>query len=124
MTEKQVRWLFRAAAIYGAGLLLPLYLLETRVAAPAARLSVPEYYYGFIGAALGFQIVYWLIGGAPRKYRALMLVGIFGKLSFWIPTALLWSMGRTATSTFVLVCGDLGLAIAFFVAWRSMRQSA
>ncbi len=122
MTEKHVGWLFRGAAIYGAILLLPLYFLETRAAAPAARLPAPEYYYGFIGAALGFQIVYWLIGGAPRQYRALMLVGVFGKLSFWVPTALLWSMGRTATSTFALVCGDLLLAIAFVVAWRSLRQ--
>lgn len=121
MTERHVGWLFRGAAIYGAILLLPLYLLEARVAGPAVRLPAPEYYYGFIGAALGFQIVYWLIGGNPRHYRPLMLVGAFGKLSFWVPCAILWSLGRTSTSTFALVCGDLVLAIAFLIAWRSLR---
>jgi hypothetical protein len=122
MTEKHVSWLFRGAAIYGAILLVPLYFLEARVAAPAARLGAPEYYYGFIGAALGFQIVYWLIAAAPRHYRALMLVGVFGKLGFWVPCAILWSLGRTPTNTFVLVCGDLVLAVAFLVAWRSLRR--
>ncbi|THD35996.1 MAG: hypothetical protein E7773_08610 [Sphingomonas sp.] len=122
MTEKHTSWLFRGAAIYGAILLLPVYFLEGRVAAPAVRLSAPEYFYGFVGAALSFQILYWIVGGAPRKYHALMLLGVVAKLSFWIPTAILWGMGRTATSTFALVCGDLVLAIAFFVAWMSLRS--
>jgi hypothetical protein len=123
MTEQHARWLFRGAAIYGAILLLPLYFLESRVAAPAARLPAPEYFYGFIGAALSFQILYWIIGAAPRHYRPLMLLGVVAKLGFWIPVAILWSMGRTATSTFALVCGDLVLAAAFFAAWRAMHRA-
>ncbi len=121
MSDKHARWLFRGAAIYGAILLLPVYFLEARIAAPATRLPAPEYFYGFIGAALSFQLVYWVIGGAPRKYYALMPLAVGAKLSFWIPTAILWSAGRTTTSTFALSCGDLLLAIAFLLAWRSVR---
>ena len=123
MTERHARWLFRGAAIYGAILLLPIYFLEGRVGAPAARLPAPEYFYGFVGAALSFQILYWIIGGTPRHYHPLMLLGVVAKLSFWVPTAILWSMGRTTTSTFALVCGDLVLAVAFFAAWRSLRPA-
>ena len=123
MTEKHARWLFRGAAIYGAILLLPIYFVEGRVAAPAARLPAPEYFYGFIGAALSFQILYWIIGGAPRKYHALMLLGVVAKLSFWIPVAILWSIGRTATSTFALVCGDRVLRrVALAAPGRLTRQ--
>lgn len=121
MTERHARWLFRGAAIYGAILLLPVYFLEARVAAPAPRLPAPEYFYGFVGAALSFQILYWMIGSAPRRYHPLMLLGVAAKLSFWVPVAILWTLARTSTGTFVLVCGDLILAIAFFVAWRSLR---
>jgi hypothetical protein len=121
VTEKAASWLFRGAAIYGVILLLPVYFLERRVAAPAPRLPAPEYFYGFIGAALSFQLIYWLIGGDPRRYRALMPIAVVAKLSFWVPTAILWAIGRTATSTFVPTCGDLLLGIAFFVAWRSLR---
>jgi hypothetical protein len=121
MTVRVVRWLFRGAAIYGLILLLPLYFHETTAAAPAARLIAPEFFYGFIGAAGSFQLIYWLIGGDPVRYRPLMPVAVIAKLSFWIPVAILWATGRTATSTFAITCGDLILAIAFFAAWRSLE---
>jgi hypothetical protein len=123
MTVLTARWLFRGAAIYGLILLLPLYLLEKSVAAPAGSLPHPEYYYGFIGAACAWQLVYWTIGDDPIRYRALMPLGVIAKLSFWIPTTLLWVAGGTPQATFVLSCGDLILAIAFFTAWRSLRNA-
>ena len=122
MTEKHIAWLFRGAAVYGLILLLPLYVLEGVAAAPDARLAHPEYYYGFVGAAAAWQLVYWVIGGDPLRYRAFIPLGVIAKLGFWIPTTWLWLAGRTPTSTFALTNGDLVLAIAFFVAWRSLRQ--
>jgi hypothetical protein len=121
MNERHARWLFRGAAIYGLILLLPLYFLEKTAAAPAASFDHPEYYYGFVSAAAAWQLVYWVIGGDPVRYRTLMPIGVIAKLGFWIPTVLLWLGGRTPTSTFALTNGDLVLAIAFFVAWRSLR---
>src|ERR1700749_2982088 len=119
MTPHAARWLFRGAAIYGLIVLLPLYLLEHVVAAPAAAILHPEYYYGFVGAAAAWQLVYWTIGGDPVRYRPLMGLGVVAKFSFWIPTFLLWLNGRTPTSTFVFVNVDLILGIAFFFAWRT-----
>lgn len=124
MTPKAARWLFRGAAIYGLIVLLPLYLLERQVAAPAAALDHPEYYYGFIGAAAAWQLVYWTIGGDPVRYRAFMPLGVIAKFGFWIPTFLLWLNGRTPTSTFAVTNGDLILGIAFFLAWRSLTAPA
>lgn len=124
MTEQHARWLFRGAAIYGLILVLPLYFMEKTAAAPAALLDHPEYYYGFIGAAAAWQLVYWVIGGDPARYRAFMPLGVIAKFGFWIPTALLWLNGRTPTSTFILTNGDLILGLAFLFAWRSLRQSA
>jgi len=72
MTPNAARWLFRGAAIYGLIILLPLYFLERQVAAPAAMLDHPIYYYGFVGAAAAWQLVYWTIGGDPLRYRAFM----------------------------------------------------
>ncbi|MBS0479582.1 MAG: hypothetical protein JSR79_09815 [Proteobacteria bacterium] len=121
MTERQARGLFRGAAIYGLAMLLPLYFLEPQVAAPAAALDRPEYYYGFVGAAAAWQLVYWTIGDDPLRYRAFMLLGVVAKLSFWIPCAVLWTGARTGAATFALSCGDLALAVAFLIAWRSLR---
>ncbi len=124
MTVRTARWLFRGAAVYGLILLLPLYFLETKVAAPASRLIAPEFFYGFVGAAGSFQLVYWLIGGDPVRYRTLIPVAVIAKLGFWIPVMILWAMGRTATSTFAITCGDLILAIAFFATWQSLRTAS
>jgi len=124
MTPKAARWLFRGAAIYGLIVLLPLYLLERQIAAPAAALDHPEYYYGFIGAAAAWQLVYWTIGGDPVRYRAFMPLGVFAKFGFWIPTFLLWLNGRAPTSTFAVTNVDLLLGIAFFLAWRSLTVPA
>ena len=121
MSEKQASWLFRGAAIYGLILLLPLYFMEKTVAAPDAAFAHPEYYYGFVGAAAAWQLVYWTIGGDPAKYRAFMLLGVVAKFGFWIPTCLLWVAGRTPTSTFALTCGDLILGLAFLFAWLRLR---
>ncbi len=124
MTPKTARWLFRGAAIYGLIVLLPLYFLERQVAAPAAALDHPEYYYGFVGAAAAWQLVYWTIGGDPVRYRPLMGLAVIAKFSFWIPSLILWLNGRTPTSTFVVTNGDLILGIAFLVAWRTLKTPA
>ena len=124
MTPKTAHFLFRGAAIYGLIVLLPLYFLERQVAAPAAALAHPEYYYGFIGAAAAWQLVYWTIGSDPVRYRPLMALGVIAKVGFWIPTFLLWLNGRTPTATFALVNVDLLLGIAFFVAWRRLKAPA
>ena len=124
MTPRLARWLFRGAAIYGLIILLPLYFLERQVAAPAATLDHPIYYYGFVDAAAAWQLVYWTIGDDPVRYRALMPLSVIAKVGFWIPSLILWLNGRAPTSTFVVTNGDLILGIAFFFAWRTLKTSA
>ena len=124
MTPNAARWLFRGAAIYGLIILLPLYFLERQVAAPAARLDHPIYYYGFVGAAAAWQLVYWTIGGDPLRYRAFMPLAAVAKVGFWMPSLILWLNGRAPTSTFAVTNGDLILGIAFFLAWRSLKAPA
>ncbi|MBN8816085.1 MAG: hypothetical protein J0J06_11640 [Sphingomonas sp.] len=124
MTARHATWLFRGAAIYGLILLLPMYVLEKVAAAPDPAFAHPEYYYGFVGAAAAWQLVYWVIGGDPVRYLAFMPLGVIAKFGFWVPTALLWLNGRTPTSTFILTNGDLILGIAFFIAWRTLKTPA
>jgi len=124
MTAGQARWLFRGAAIYGLIVLLPLYFLEKMAAAPAPALDHPEYYYGFVGAAATWQLVYWAIGADPVRYRAFMPLGVIAKLGFWLPCLFLWLNGRTPTSTFIPANGDLLLGLAFLFAWRTLKTPA
>lgn len=114
--EAFARRIFRWAAIYGVIVLAPLYLLP-----PPARGS-EAYYYGFVGAALAFQGLYWIIGGDPLRYRALMPIGVVAKLSFAIPALTLFALGRLDAPTAVPVSIDVLLAFGFAAAWVKTRR--
>ncbi|MGH6786869.1 MAG: hypothetical protein ACREBO_08560 [Novosphingobium sp.] len=109
--------MFRGAAIYGVIVLAPLYL------APLPQVGA-ETVLGFIGITLAFQAVFWIIGGNPRKYRALMLPAIAEKLAFGVPALALWVQGRTPGMLAAFGAIDLLLALGFAVALRrTPRQS-
>lgn len=113
-----VSWWFRGAAIFGLVALLPQYLLPQPVNAELVS-------YGFIGTAAAFQLVFWVIGGDPIRYRALMLPSVAEKLAFGMPALLLFFAGK-APSAVVLFGGiDLALGLGFLLASRATAaQSA
>lgn len=114
---KWVSWWFRAAAVYGAVSLVPAYLVPPPN--PAAALT----YYGFVGTALAFQIVFWIIGGDPARFRPLMLAGVAEKLGFGVPVAILVAHGVAAPVTLLFGGIDLLLGAGFFLAWRATPAS-
>lgn len=104
--------MFRWAAIYGAVVLLPLYLT------PLPPFG-GEVLLGFIGLALVFQAVFWIIGGDPVKYRPLMLPAVAEKLVFGAPALALFARGYpVAPPVAVFAAIDLLLGLGFFIAWR------
>ncbi|HUQ13881.1 MAG TPA: hypothetical protein VM055_06360 [Novosphingobium sp.] len=114
--EGFARRMFRWAAIYGVLVVAPLYLLPP----PAPKSEA--YYYGFVGAALAFQGLYWIIGGDPLRYRALMPLGMIGKLSFAIPALTLFALGPLDALTAIPVSIDVLLALGFAAAWAKTRR--
>src|SRR5829696_4922507 len=96
---KFARYTFYAACLYGIVVLVPMYFLleEIGIDNPPA-VTHPEFYYGFIGVALAFQIVFLIIATDPVKYRPLMLAAIVEKFAFVIPTFYLYWQGRIAGS--------------------------
>lgn len=104
--------MFRWAAIYGVIVLLPMYL------APLPPV-MGETLLAFIGVALVFQGVFWIIGGDPAKYRALMPLAVAEKLVFAVPALALFAQGypmHPALAGFATI--DLLLGLGFFLAWR------
>ncbi|HMG47244.1 MAG TPA: hypothetical protein VK614_07270 [Allosphingosinicella sp.] len=84
--------IFGIAGVYGLIVLLPLFFVEPWLAPPPSR---PEDYYGFLGSATAFQLVYLTIARDPVRFRPLMPVAVLAKLSFFVPMAILWAQGRT-----------------------------
>jgi hypothetical protein len=85
------------AAAYGITTLLPLYFLIDRIGreAPPA-ITHPEFYYGFLGVTLLWQLVFILIACDPVRYRAIMPISILEKCVYTIPVLLLFLRGKVA----------------------------
>lgn len=109
-----VGWWFRVAAIYGTVALLAS--LAGPPPAPAALL--PQLAFTF--TALAFQLVFWLIGGDPLRYRPMMLAGVAEKLAFGVPALVLAPTSLTALFGGI----DLILGAGFLLAWFSTPSRA
>ena len=119
------RRVFFIAGIYGLLGVLPLYVLEQRLAEqlPPA-LTHPEFYYGFAGVALAWQVAFLVIGSDPARFRPLMLPAVLEKLSYGIAVLVLAVEGRTPLSLVWTAVIDLVLAILFTAAYLRTRASS
>ena len=111
---------FSAAGIYGVLILAPQYFMESQVGVqdPPA-ITHPEFYYGFTGCALAWQIAFLVIGRDPVRYRPLMLCGVMEKWTFGIATWVLFAQGRLSTMTTVFGTIDFVLGCLFIAAWKA-----
>jgi hypothetical protein len=120
--ENLARRVFMIAGIYGIVVLLPQYLVETGIGpALPGPIQRPEHFYGFIGVALAWQIVFLIIARDVQRYRLLMLPAIVEKLVFGVPVILLYVAGRVPPEVLVFGLIDLVLAALFVLAFRSTR---
>jgi hypothetical protein len=109
---------FTWASYYGICVLGLLYFLEDRIGRedPPA-ITHPEYFYGFIGVALTFQLVYWTIGRDPVRFRPIMPFAILAKAGFFTTVAVLVALGRAKPIALSGPSTDLALAVVFLIAY-------
>ena len=98
--------------------LLPQYFLEARTGRdfPPAITHV-DYYYGFIGIAVAWQLVFLVIAGDPIRYRPLMLAAVVEKLAFGVPALALYAHGRLSGQLLAAGVIDLTLGTLFVIAY-------
>ena len=74
---KFARIVFTVAGVYGLIVLLPQYFfIEKNSHEFPPAITHAEYYYGFIGVAVAWQIVFLTFAKNPVRYRPLMLPAI------------------------------------------------
>ena len=73
------KWIFHAAGIYGILVLAPQYLMETGAVGEFPAIARPEQFYGFIGVALVWQLVFLFIARDVLRYRPLMPLAVLEK---------------------------------------------
>ena len=116
---KFAKWTFLVAGIYGLLVLVPQYLLETRTGIDfPPPITHPEYYYGFIGVAVAWQIAFLIISRDPKRFRPLMLAAVVEKYTYVIAVLILFGQGRVAVAVLVTALIDFVLGTLFIVAYR------
>ena len=112
------RRVFLASGVYGLIVMAPLYFLEQRVGLdhPPA-INHPEYYYGFAGVGIAWQLMFLLIGSDPVRYRMAMLPAVVEKVSFAMPIPILFALGRVPAAMVAFATIDGFLAVLFIVVY-------
>ena len=119
---KIVFWL---AGTWGILILTPLYFMFQnigRVHPPI--ITHPEYYYGFIGVALAWQLAFFVIGADPARLRPVMIPAIFEKCSFAIAAFSLGAQGRVPQGILIDGSIDLLFAVLFLLAFFKIKSAA
>ncbi len=118
------RRVFQLAGIYGILILTPQYFLEARISRdfPPA-ITHPEQFYGFIGVALAWQVLFLIIATDPARFRPAMLPAILEKLGFGVATVVLFLQHRVAGPVLGPAVIDLVLALCFLAAYRRTGQA-
>lgn len=116
------QWLFRGAGIYGLLLLTPQYWLEAELGRDQPPpITHPEFFYGFLGVAIAWQLAFLVIGQDPLRYRPLMLPAMVEKGSFGLAAVALYWQDRLAPIALGFGCADLALGLLFVVAYSGLR---
>ena len=120
---KFAKIVFLVAGIHGLLILSPLYFLENRIGreTPPA-ITHPEYFYGFVGVALAWQVLFLVLSTDPMRYRPMILPCILEKVTWGIALIALFWQGRLALSTFAIGSPDWIFAFLFLAAYFKTKS--
>ncbi len=123
---KFAKVVFGIAGIWGLLVITPLYFLFDLIGRKdPPPITHPGFFYGFVGAALAWQIAFFVVAMDPGRYRAFMLPSIVEKFTYGIAVAVLVSQGRMHPSDLLFGCTDFLLGVLFVAAYfRTQPRTA
>jgi hypothetical protein len=115
---------FLVAGIYGIIVLAPGLFTEKMLAEkmPPA-ITHPEFYYGFFGVGLAWQVAFLIIARDPQRFRPMIPAAMLEKFSYAIACAVLFAPGRVPMIVVAGGAGDLVLGVLFTMAYFRLKQS-
>lgn len=121
---KFAKVLFWVAGIWGMLIITPLYFIFDAIGRQdPPPISHPGFYYGFVGAALAWQLAFFVIARDPVRFRPLMIPSVVEKFSYAIAMFVLVAQSRAHRADLVFAGVDGLLGILFLVAyWKTRNQ--
>ena len=122
---KFAKVVFWIAAIWGVLIIAPLYFMFDLIGRnDPPPITHPGFFYGFVGAALAWQIVFMLIARDPSRHRPLMIPSVVEKFSYSVAVLVLIQQGRMHKSDMVFGVVDSLLGILFVLAYLRTPRGA
>src|SRR4051812_29371685 len=111
------RWVFLLAGVSGVLMILPLYLEDRFFRDYPPAINRPEFYYGFVGVTLAWQVMFLVIGSDPVRYRPAMLPAVLEKAGFAVAVPVLYAADRVAAVWLGFAAVDATWLVLFVAAY-------
>lgn len=117
------RNLFSFAGAYGVIVTVPMYFSEVQfnIDHPPA-ITHPEYFYGFIGVTLAWQILFLMIARDIKRYRMMIVPAILEKFTYAAAGIALFAEGRVGSTILSFAGIDLLFGILFIIAFIKTKE--
>jgi drug/metabolite transporter (DMT)-like permease len=117
---KFARVVFWFAGVLGFLEITPLYFFYDTVGRRTPPpLTHPDFYYGFVGVALAWQLAFLIIGSDPARYRQMMIPAVVEKFLYGATLIVLYLQERIGPKQ-MFGLSDLILGSLFVVAfWKT-----
>ena len=115
---KFAKLVFLLAGIYGLIVLLPQYFLEGKTGRDfPPPITHPEFYYGFIGVTVAWQLLFLILSRNPERYRPMMIPAILEKALFPLAIVILFFQHRVSPLMLGFATVDVLLGVLFVTAY-------
>jgi hypothetical protein len=123
-TDRFSQLVFLLAGIIGLIELLPLYFYETTLSrTQPPPLTHPDFYYGFLGVAVAWQVAFVIMSRDPLRYQPLLPALFLEKLLYPVGTYVLYMHSRLpSATTLIAASGDLVWLALFVAVWVKLRR--
>jgi hypothetical protein len=122
---KFAKVIFYIAAFYGLVSLPPLYFMFDFIGRrDPPPITHPQFYYGFLGLALAWQLVFLVIATDPVRYRAMMIPAMVEKFGYVIACAVLHLQDRMSGQQVGTALPDLVLGTLFIASFLKTQHAA
>jgi hypothetical protein len=122
---KFARRVFTGAGIWGLVVLAPLYfsydLVGRQYPPPVTH---PDFYFGFVGVAIAWQIAFLVIGRDPVRFHTMIIPAVLEKLGYVLTLTVLYLQRQLQFGQFAVAIPDFVLAVLFVRAFVQVRRVA
>jgi hypothetical protein len=120
------KWVFLLAGITGVLMVIPPYFLEKQFGRDnPPTVNHPEFYYGFFGVTLYWQLMFLVVGSDPVRFRRAMLPAMVEKASFAVAIPILYVLERVTVTWVGFTAMDATWLVLFIIAYlRTPKEAA